>query len=54
MRSPFCDNVRWVEDSRRCNTYGAGGRVLAAGNVLLALLVDKVLDGDGKDDGDCR
>jgi hypothetical protein len=26
--------------------YGAGARVLAAGNVLLALLVDEVLDTD--------
>lgn len=33
-------------------TYGAGRRVLAAGNVLLALLVDQVLDGN-TDDGDC-
>jgi hypothetical protein len=33
-------------------TYGAGGRVLAAGNVLLALLVDQILDGDGNKDGD--
>lgn len=31
---------------------GAGGRVLAAGNVLLALLVDQILDGDGNEDGD--
>lgn len=33
------------------DTHGAGRRVLAAGNVLLALLVDDVLDGD-TDDGD--
>jgi hypothetical protein len=40
LRSIDCD----------CNgTYGAGRRVLAAGNVLLALLVDEVLDGDAND-----
>ena len=33
-------------------THGAGGGVLAAGNVLLALLVDQVLDRDGNEDGD--
>jgi hypothetical protein len=31
---------------------GAGGGVLTAGNVLLALLVDQILDGDGNEDGD--
>lgn len=31
---------------------GAGGGVLAAGNILLALLVDQVLDWNGNDDGD--
>ena len=31
------------------DTHGAGRRVLAAGNVLLALLVDQVLDGDTND-----
>jgi hypothetical protein len=36
----------------RSDTHGAGGGVLAAGNVLLALLVDQVLDGNGNDDGD--
>ena len=34
------------------DTHGAGGGVLAAGNVLLALLVDQILDGDGNEDGD--
>lgn len=34
-------------------TYGIGGRVGAAGNVLLAALVDEVLDGHGDGDGDC-
>ena len=33
-------------------THGAGGGVLAAGNVLLTLLVDQVLDRDGNEDGD--
>jgi hypothetical protein len=33
-------------------TYGVGRRVGAAGNVLLATLVDQVLDGDSDDDGD--
>jgi hypothetical protein len=31
---------------------GGRGGVLAAGDVLLALLVDQVLDGDGNKDGD--
>lgn len=31
---------------------GGRGGVLATGNVLLALLVDQVLDGDGNEDGD--
>jgi hypothetical protein len=31
------------------STHGAGGRVLAAGNVLLALLIDEVLCGDTND-----
>jgi len=31
---------------------GAGGRVLATGNVLLALLVDQVLDGEAKEERD--
>jgi hypothetical protein len=39
-----------VEDIR--DTHGAGRRVLAAGNVLLALLVDEILDGDSNEDGD--
>lgn len=34
------------------STHGAGGRVLAASNVLLALLVDQILDGDTNEDGD--
>ena len=34
------------------DTHGAGGRRLAASNVLLALLVDDVLDSN-TDDGDC-
>jgi hypothetical protein len=34
------------------NTHGAGRRVLAAGNVLLALLVDEVLDRNVDEDGD--
>lgn len=38
--------------SWRSDTHGAGGGVLAAGNVLLALLVDQVLDGNGNEDGD--
>jgi hypothetical protein len=33
-------------------THGAGGGVLATGNVLLALLVDEILDGDGNKDRD--
>ena len=52
--------ARRLEDGAKGNTgeaktnevgVGAGRRVLAAGNVLLALLVDEVLDGD-TDDGD--
>ncbi|KAJ5992241.1 hypothetical protein N7451_007965 [Penicillium sp. IBT 35674x] len=34
------------------DTHGAGGGVLAAGNVLLALLVDQVLNGDGNENRD--
>lgn len=37
---------------RRRDTHGAGGGVLAAGNVLLALLVDQVLERDGNEDRD--
>lgn len=39
-------SFKWID------THGAGGGVLAASNVLLALLVDKVLDGDANEDGD--
>lgn len=35
-------------------TYGTGGRVGTAGNVLLAALVDEVLDGHSDGDGDCK
>lgn len=34
-------------------TYGSGRRVRTAGDVLLALLVEQVLDGDTNEDGDC-
>jgi hypothetical protein len=32
---------------------GGGRRVLAAGDVLLAALVEGILDGDSDEDGDC-
>ena len=35
--------------NRSGNTYGAGRRVLAASNVLLALLVDEILEGNAND-----
>lgn len=38
-------------DTDQVRVGGRGG-VLAASNVLLALLVDKILDGDGNQDGD--
>lgn len=34
-------------------TYGSGGRVGTAGNVLLAALVQDVLSRDSDEDGDC-
>ena len=33
---------------------GGGGRVGTAGHVLLAALVEQVLDGDSDRDGDCQ
>lgn len=35
-------------------THGSGGRMSTAGNVLLAALVDEVLDRDSDEDGDCN
>jgi len=35
-------------------THGSGGRMSTAGNVLLAALVDEVLDRDCDDEGDCN
>lgn len=41
------------DDEQINGTYGSGGRVGTAGNVLLAALVEEILDGDGDEDGDC-
>jgi hypothetical protein len=55
MRSEFCISISMMfEYSMKGDTHGAGGGVLAAGNVLLALLVDQILNGDGNEDGDLQ
>lgn len=53
-RSLLCKVVSMNIIQELCNgTYGSGRRVRTAGDVLLALLVEQVLDGNSDEDGDC-